>query len=282
MDPVILQKIDEMRRWMQQKRYSSSTIQTYLSFVTRFFAKNDDVSWDEVTMENVIEYNHRHFICNKRSHSSQNQWINAIKLYLHVHHLDVGSLTGIERPRKQQRLPNVLSREEVRRIILSTGNMKHKFLLSITYGGGLRIGEVLRLQLDDVRGEERLLYIRDSKGQKDRRVPLSDRMFEMYREYQMAYKPVQYVFNGQGGGVYSQSSAQKVLKRAVSQAGIKIHTTLHTLRHSYATHLMESGVGLRYIQEILGHNSPKTTMIYTHVSGGRLSEVRSPLDDLGI
>ncbi|MBK8505458.1 MAG: tyrosine-type recombinase/integrase [Saprospiraceae bacterium] len=201
---------------------------------------------------------------------------------MHVHSLDLGELIDVERPKKAQSLPNVLTKEEVTRIILSTGNVKHKFLLAMTYGGGLRIGEVLRLQLPDFRVGEKLLYIRKSKGQKDRRVPLSDKMISMYREYQAAYGPKRYVFEGQTGDIYSTSSAQQVLRRACDKAGITIHVTLHTLRHSYATHLMESGVGLRYIQEILGHNSPKTTMIYTHVSGRRLSEVKSPLDDLEI
>lgn len=275
-------KIEEVRRWMEQQRYRTNTVRTYVSFIYQFFHHHPQLDWDKLNQEIIVRYNHQHFIEGKRSFSSQNQWINAIKIYLRVHHLDIGELEDVERPKISRLLPNVLTKEEVKSIILATGNIKHKFLLSLTYGGGLRIGEVLGLELVDVRVGENLLYIRSSKGAKDRRVPLSDRMISMYKEYLMAYKPKKYVIEGQYGGQYSQSSAQKVLKNACEKAGMDIRVTLHTLRHSYATHLMESGVGLRYIQEILGHQSPKTTMIYTHVSGRRLSEVKSPLDDLGI
>ncbi len=168
----------------------------------------------------------------------------------------------IERPRKIQYLPNVLSKEEVRSILLSCVNIKHKCLLTVIYGAGLRIGEALRLKLTDIRIEEHLLYIRNSKGKKDRRVPLSKTMIKMIEEYRIACKPEDHLFEGLEGEPYSASSAQSILRRSVKKANIGIRVTLHTLRHSYATHLLESGVGLRYIQEILGHNSPKTTMIY--------------------
>ena len=155
-------------------------------------------------------------------------------------------------------------------------------MLSLIYGAGLRVGEALRLQLKDVRPSEDLLYIRRSKGRKDRRVPLSATMLKLLRNYIQIYQPKQYIFEGQNGGMYSARSAQQLFKRACQRAKILLPVTLHTLRHSYATHLLEQGVGLRYIQEILGHSSPKTTMIYTHVSGKRLSEVRSPLEDLDL
>ena len=186
------------------------------------------------------------------------------------------------RPRREYKLPNVLTKEEVARILRSSGNLKHKTLLSLTYGCGMRIGEILDLKWVDVSRAEGLLYIRRAKGRKDRRVPISKSMIQMLEGYFHVYKSNEYIFEGQYGGKYSYSSSQQVIRRAVKRAGIRKHVTMHTLRHSYATHLLESGVGLRYIQEILGHNSPKTTMIYTHVSGKRLGEIRSPFDDLNL
>ena len=152
----------------------------------------------------------------------------------------------------------------------------------VVYGAGLRIGEALHLELSDIRREEGLLYIRQSKGKKDRRVPLSESLLKALEDYYRAYKPKRYIFEGAKGGMYTDSSSRKVLSKAVKKVGIDRDITLHTLRHSYATHLLEKGVGIRYIQEILGHNSPKTTMLYTHISGKRLSEIRSPLDDLDL
>lgn len=162
----------------------------------------------------------------------------------------------------------------------STYNLKHKTLLVIVYGAGLRIGEALGLKLTDISRDESLLYIREGKGLKDRRVPMSPMMLKTLERYYKRYRPKVYVFEGAKGGAYAQSSARQVLKRSVLAAGIRKHVTLHTLRHSYATHLLERGVGLRYIQELLGHGSPKTTMLYTHVSGKRLGEIASPLDDM--
>ena len=278
-----LNKIEEMRKWMKQRRYSESTINTYITFIKTFFANNIHLKWDAVDTEHIEKYNYDFFIKGNRSYSSQNQWINAVKTFMKVHDLKSKSeLDGIARPRKQNRLPNVLTKEEVGRIISSCSNVKHKCLLSVIYGSGLRIGEAIKLRLTDIRPKENLIYIRSGKGNKDRRVPLSDIMADRIRDYYLSYKPKEFLFEGQKGGMYSRSSAQKVLKRACKKAGITMSVKLHTLRHSYATHLLEAGVGLRYIQEILGHNSPKTTMLYTHVSGKKLSEIRSPLDDLNI
>lgn len=276
----IRDKIDSYKRWLEQNRYSYNSIKTYCSFVVKFFVSHSSKKWNTITQNDIIEYNHREFIIKGKSYSSQNQFINAIKLFYSLHQCELIFPENIERPRKEKRLPNVLNRKEVRQIIRSTGNMKHKTLLSLVYGCGLRIGEAMSLEISDVRYNEKLLYIRKGKGNKDRRVPLPKKMVEMLKEYFLAYQPKKYVFEGQTGGKYSSSSAQKVIKKAAAKAKVDVRVSMHTLRHSYATHLLESGVGLRYIQEILGHNSPKTTMLYTHVSGKRLSEVRSPLEDM--
>jgi len=271
-----------MKLHMEQARYSDSTVKTYVSMIKQFFSKYIHTQWDEITHEDIENYNHSAFIKRNRSYSAQSQFISAVKMFYRVNNRVELAPQDIQRPIKEYRLPNVLSKREVKHIILSSRNIKHKCLLSIIYGAGLRIGEALRLRLEDVRTDENLLYIRRSKGNKDRRVPLSDTMKKLLFDYYQAFNPKEFVFEGQYGGMYSPRSAQQVLKRCSKNAGIKIKVTLHTLRHSYATHLLEAGVGLRYIQEILGHNSPKTTMIYTHVSGKKLGEVRSPLEDLNI
>lgn len=270
-----------MSRWMQQKRYSASTISTYLSFVRQFFGRTG-LEPKEVTMEVIEQYNYQFFINVKRSYASQNQWINAIKLYLKINKLQVDHLETIQRPRKERKLPNVLSPEEVQAIFQQTRNLKHRTLLMLIYGAGLRIGEALKMTIHDIRSEEHLIYIRGAKGKKDRRVPLSDRLLEALRSYYKTYRPKHHLFEGADEGPYTSSSAAKVLQRAAKKAGITRSITLHTLRHSYATHLTNKGINIQYLQEILGHNSPKTTMLYTHLSGKDISNIISPLDDLDI
>jgi site-specific recombinase XerD len=266
---------------MQQKRYSTSTIATYLSFVKQFFARTL-IAPEHITFEVISSYNYQYFIKARKSYATQNQWINAIKLFLRVNRIDIGNLEEIERPRKQRTLPNVLSKQEVQAIFEQTPNLKHRTLLMMIYGAGLRIGEALNLTIHDIRSKESLIYIRGGKGKKDRRVPLSDKLLGMLRRYYKSYRPKRYLFEGPEGSKYSRSSAGKVLKRSAANAGITSRVTLHTLRHSYATHLTNSGINIQYLQEILGHNSPKTTMLYTHLSGKDIRNIKSPLDDMDI
>jgi len=275
-------KVEVFRHRLEEQRYSASTIKTYISMITQFLAFYPAKLWSDINHDDIVEYNHAVYIKRNMSFSTQNQAINAIKLFYKMHHNHDVMPTDLKRPRRRRKLPNVLSLQEVEGILNATNNLKHKTLLVIVYGAGLRIGEALGLKLTDISREEGLLYIREAKGLKDRRVPMSPMMLKTLERYYSRYRPATYIFEGTGGGVYTQSSARKVLKRAVRVAGIRKHVTLHTLRHSYATHLLERGVGLRYIQELLGHGSPKTTMLYTHVSGKRLGEILSPLDGLDI
>ena len=284
MEPLtqaVVASIDHMTRWMKQKRYSQSTIGTYVSFVRQFFGRTR-LEPEQVTIEVIEQYNYQYFIQERRSYSSQNQWINAVKLYLTVNHLQIENLDSIQRPRKERKLPNVLSQEEVQSIFQATKNLKHRTLLMLIYGAGLRIGEALNLTIHDIRSKEHLIYIRGGKGKKDRRVPLSDKLLKMLRGYYKSYRPQTYLFEGAGGGRYSNKSAMQVLNRSVKKAGITRKITLHTLRHSYATHLTNKGINIQYLQEILGHNSPKTTMLYTHLSGKDISNIKSPLDDMDL
>lgn len=279
-DPEAAEKLSDFRQYLEQKRYSEATVRCYVGLVQRFLARQP--AWHRVTGQDIVRYHHGEFVVQGRSHSTLNQFINALKLFYRVHHQAGIVPETIERPRREYRLPQVLTREDVSAILRCTRNKKHHCLLALIYSAGLRIGETLTLRWADLRPGEQLIYIRGGKGRKDRRVPLSPKIWKLLSEYRRLYKPEILVFEGASGGSYSARSAQQILKRASREAGIHQEVTLHTLRHSYATHLLESGVGLRYIQEILGHNNPKTTMIYTHVSGKRLGEIRSPLEDLDI
>jgi|AntRauTorckE5430_2_1112549.scaffolds.fasta_scaffold01572_3 site-specific recombinase XerD len=173
-------------------------------------------------------------------------------------------------------LPEVLTKDEVGKLSDGLGNLKRRTLLSSVHACGLRIGEALTLRPADLRLAERLLYVRAARGRKDRRVPLAGKILELLDQYQTAYPCREYLLEGQKGGACSYTSARQIMKRAVTKTGLSVKATL---RHSYATHLLQSGTDLRYIQEILGHTSPKTTMLYTHVAANNLKKIRSPFDE---
>jgi len=279
----VLDRIGDVEHWMRQKRYQETTIDTYLSFIKKYFSTLPDKKWNELTMDDIVKYNHDYFIVGRRSYSAQNQWINAIKTYIRVHNLwSSDMLDNIERPFKSKILPDVLTIAEVQNILLQIKNVKQKTLMMLIYSCGLRIGEALALKPFDIRSNEGLIYIRGAKGKKDRRVPLSPRILKQLRIYYKAYTPSKYLFEGQQESTpYSASSARKVLKRAVKKANITgKRITLHSLRHAYATHLTTRGINLPHIQEILGHEDPKTTMLYTHLSAQDIKNVQSPLDDM--
>lgn len=188
----------------------------------------------------------------------------------------------IERPQKERRLPVVLSEEEVVRLFEVTENLKHKCLLMLVYSAGLRISEALNLRIKDIDSQRMQVQVRNAKGGKDRHSLLSESLLPELREYFQLYQPKDYLFEGESGGAYSGRSAQSVLRQAVRKAKIRKRVTLHTLRHSFATHLLEKGTDLRYIQTLLGHNRSKTTEIYTHVSSKALGEIKSPLDSINL
>ncbi|WP_317245745.1 tyrosine-type recombinase/integrase [Flavobacterium amniphilum] len=174
-----------------------------------------------------------------------------------------------------------MSKEEVKSILSAHNNIKHKTMLSLIYSCGLRCGELLALEPVHIDSKRNIVFLKKAKGKKDRIVPLSAKILEMLREYYRLYKPKVYLFEGQTEGKpYDDRSLQQVLKQALKKANISKPVTLHWLRHSYATHLLESGTDLRYIQELLGHNSSKTTEIYTHVSTKNIQQIKSPFDDL--
>jgi integrase/recombinase XerD len=187
----------------------------------------------------------------------------------------------VHRPRREKTLPNVLSKEEVKAILEAPSNLKHRSMLSLIYACGLRRSELLNLTFKDIHTERNLLIVKQSKGKKDRVVPISNKIINLLRDYYKAYRPKNWLFEGQNGGEkYSEESLAKVLKQSLIKTKIQKPVTLHWLRHSYATHLLENGTDIRYIQELLGHSSSRTTEIYTHVSTRNIQNIVSPFDML--
>jgi integrase/recombinase XerD len=231
--------------------------------------------------DDVIRFNNDYILRKGLSASFQNQVINAIKLFYRKRFNKNMELDNLHRPRSEKRLPNVLSKEEVKAILEAPVNLKHRAMLSLIYACGLRRSELLNLTLKDVQSDRNLLFIRQSKGKKDRLLPLSMKLLDLLRTYYKIFKPKQWLFEGEReGNKYSEKSLENVMKQSLQKAGIQKKASLHWLRHSYATHLLENGTDLRYIQELLGHSSSRTTEIYTHVSTKNIQQIRTPFDDL--
>lgn len=265
--------------WMEEHRFSANTVLTYTSAVRGFLLFIIEKDAKVINEYWVRKYNHYYILSNTFSVSYQNQVISGIKKFMEFKGNPL-VLGDYQRPLKPKKLPEILSKKEVKIILASIKNLKHRVLLSLLYASGLRIGEALSLKETDIDSDRMLIFIRGGKGKKDRYTLLSVKILEDLRTYYRAYRPKMYLFEGQYGGMYSPTSARQVLHRAVKATGINKNIRLHTLRHSFATHLLENGTDLRYIQQLLGHQNPKTTMIYTHVSTQSLSKITNPFDDL--
>ena len=267
---------------LKMRRYSPNTIKAYTPTLTRFLEFNADREPEEIEPEQIRAYI-LHLVENTDvSASYQNQAINAIKFYYEAAlGREIEPIT-IQRPRKEKKLPNVLSEEEIALILKQITNLKHKCAMYLIYSAGLRRSEVLNLKPTDIDSQRNCIIIRDAKGKKDRTTLLSEKALLLLREYYKQYRPTEWLFEGADGGQYSTTSLRKILQRAVAKASIKKEVTLHTLRHSFATHLLERGTDLRYIQALLGHRSSKTTEIYTHITRKGFENLKSPLDDMDI
>ena len=272
------ERLDAFSHYMLQRRYSPNSVKSYREALRVFLDFIEDKVPEEITNDDLERFNHERIIKKGFSASYQNQVINALKLYFRRFHGKQFDVSKIERPKDGYKLPIVLSLDEVENILNGTKNLKHRTMLSVIYSCGLRMGELIDLRIRDVDSKRLVIHIKKAKGDKDRVVPLSESTLDILRTYYLEYKPEEYLFNGDGAVQYSRSSLQSVFRQAISRSGIKKKCTLHTLRHSFATHLLEAGVNLRYIQELLGHNSPKTTMIYTHVSSEASRKIESPIE----
>jgi len=262
---------------LELKCYANNTVKTYVSCFERFINYYPNTDIDHLDEQDVRHY--LKFLINKNwSNSYINQSINSIKFYYEIVLGMPNRFYEIERPRKERKLPIVLDKDEVRRLIDVTNNIKHRCILSLLYSAGLRRSELLNLKLKDIDSKRMLVKVNNAKGNKDRYTLLSKTVLEDLRRYYLEYRPQHYLFEGQTRAMYSASSILNIIHYAREKAGIKKHITAHTLRHSFATHLLENGTDLRYIQLLLGHNSTKTTEIYTHVATKSFNMIKNPLD----
>lgn len=273
---------DEYIAKLRELRYSESTINTYSNSFEEFI--NYYHKWEINTIDEVKIISYIRFLVTERkvSTSYQNQAINAIKFYYERVLGGQRKFYFIERPIQEKALPIVLSMEEVASIIKVTINIKHRTMLMLTYSAGLRISEVLNLKIKDIDSKRMQIRVIQAKGKKDRYTLLSTKALAMLRVYFKAFQPEDWLFEGDRGGQYSSRSLQAVMHASCRKAGILKKASMHTLRHSFATHLLESGTDLRYIQSLLGHSSSITTEVYTHVTTKGFDKIVSPLDSLEI
>jgi integrase/recombinase XerD len=281
LSPIAEADINRFHDWLDSHRYPFNTVRTYTSMMETFLKFVSPKEAHECDANDLVRMVNEYILPRGLSYSYQNQLISAVKKFYREicrERIDPGTFT---RPRARHKLPNVLSKEEVKRILSAPTSEKHRLLLSLIYGCGLRRSEVIMLEPEDIDRDRMLLTVRQAKGFKDRVVPVSGKLVGMIDTYLERYRPVLYLFEGQHqGDRYSATSVEKVFRMACQKAGIKKKITLHGLRHSYATHLLEAGTDLRYIQELLGHKSSKTTEIYTHVTEKSIQKIRTPFDDL--
>lgn len=276
----------EYLKHLKANNYSMNTIKNYYScfYTYIYYCYIHKIDYLNVGGKEINDYVVKIAMHNKHSTNTSHQMINAV-LYYYRNVLKVEGMemvNTIQRPQRDSKLPKVFNKKEVETIINNCINIKHRAMISLLYAGGLRAGELINLKVADIDGQRKLIYIRKGKGAKDRTTMLSDKLLELLRTYFKEYKPQNYLFEGQYGGPYTTSSLRAILSNACKKGKIRSKPTLHWLRHSFATHLLEAGTDIRYIQELLGHNSSKTTEIYTYVSTKNIENIKSPLDDLNI
>ena len=262
---------------LELKKYSDSTVKNYVYSFESFINYYKDRQLFSIN-ENDIRLYLQKLIKEKRSNSYINMSINAIKFYYEMVLGMPNRFYSIERPRKESKLPKVLAKEEIIKMISQTKNLKHRCIISLLYSSGLRRNELLELKLEDINSKRMLIRVEQAKGNKDRYTVLNKSVLEDMRKYFKIYKPKTYLFESPiPGNKYSNSSVLQIVVKAAKKAGIKERVTPHILRHSFATHLLESGTDIRYIQLLLGHNSTKTTEIYTHVATNSFTEIKDLL-----
>lgn len=269
---------EEYRNLLIRRRYSNNTIKTYCSLFKEFVNYFKDKELEDISETDIKRYLDYLVKVRKVSYSTQNQVVNAIKFYYEKVLKQERQEYWIDRPRKERRLPMVISEEEVLLILSCTTNIKHNCIIVLLYSAGLRVGELINLKKNDVEFDKNLIFVRKGKGMKDRITILSVHAAEMLKEYLRKYKPRYFMFEGQYGGQYSRTSINSMIRASCRKADITKSVSAHTFRHSFATHLLEQGTDIRYIQTLLGHSSPNTTAIYAHVSTRKLENICSPLD----
>ncbi|WP_418263356.1 tyrosine-type recombinase/integrase [Flavobacterium faecale] len=272
-----------LKRFIEQiqlKGYSNSTLKTYRNEFGLFLNYLKELPAETCTTEDIRDYILHCINELKLSEATVHSRINAIKFYYEQVLRRERFLLEIPRPKKPLKLPKVIAPADIKKMFETVTNLKHNTMLKLCYGLGLRVSEIVNLKVSDIDSKAMQVFIERAKGKKDRYVNLPESILPQLRIYFIEYKPKIYLFEGQYGGQYSSRSAQQVFKNAMLKAKINKEVSIHSLRHSFATHLLEQGTDIRFIQELLGHNDIKTTLIYTEVSDKSIRKIISPLDNL--
>lgn len=272
------QLYDQMKMDLELKNFSPKTIRCYLTCMVHF-VRHYGRSPVEMGEEEIRKYLHYLIKEKKASQSSIKQAYSAMKFFYGVTLGRPWNGVRIPRSKSRKKLPVVLSMQEVQSLLGSVDNLKHRAILTTVYSGGLRLGEATKLRVSDIDGKRMTILVQQGKGNKDRYTVLGHKTLDLLRLYYKTYRPVQWLFPSKDSDQpLSGSSVQRVFKKALHQAGIKKKASVHTLRHSFATHLLESGTDLYHIQRLLGHTTAKTTSVYLHITGRDLAKVKSPID----
>ncbi len=270
--------LGEYHGYLVGMRYSDSTIKVYCGFITSFayylrdksLLRINDKDFQGFLQHGVEQLNY--------SVSTHRQMISAFKHFLSLYPSIVLSLDVLKRPKRSAFKPELLAMEDVIRLMQVTANLKHRFIIGMLYSCGLRINELLSMKTAHLDLKRKQVLIKNGKGRKDRYVSIADSMQGLIRNYLTTYQPQDYLVEGREGKAYTATGVRSFIKQSCRKAGIQKNVTPHTLRHSYATHMLENGVGLRHIQELLGHSKPETTMLYTHIARKDLMLISNPLD----
>lgn len=270
--------VEDFATILRLQRYAKSSIKTYTSHLSYFLKFSAKFQPEEITQKQLEDFIIWLVEKKKVGSSYQKAMISTIvKFYQEIFHRRV-NLKHLYPHRSETKLPKFLTKKEVKKILDSTSNIKHKAILTTIYSCGLRLGELLELKISDIKTDQNILMIRQTKGNKERVVMISPKLIDVLRDYYRVYNPKIYLFEGREKEKYSQRSVQQIMKSSLKKSGVKSPASVHTLRHSYATHLLESGTDIRIIKELLGHNNIKTTEIYTHINDLVRFQIKSPLD----
>lgn len=269
-DPIV-----KLKQEMKLRQFSQKTVKSYCYYITNCLQWSNKNARD-VNTDDIRRYLEK-LADSRKSASTLNSAYSALQFYFEKI-LRRRFFTNIPRAKKDKKLPEVLTKEEVKRILDAINNVKHKLLLGFMYSSGLRVSEVVNARVGDLNFSGKILTVRQGKGNKDRITILSEKIAGVLEKYVKNKDSNSFVFESERGGKLTERTAQKVFSNALLASGIKRDVSCHSLRHSFATHLLEAGTDIRYIQELLGHAKLATTQIYTHVAGNNLKNIKSPLD----
>ncbi len=269
---------DFFTKEMKRMNFAENTIRNYLSNLEKFFEYFKDkehplhINQDEI----------RDYLYQFKTPNTQRSHHGAIKKYYRICLKQKDKFKYIPYARKEKKLPQVLSKDEVQRMFSVCENLKHKVILSLLYGCGLRVSELINLKWENINRERKVIHVISGKGKKDRNVMLPKELIELLLKYWYKYESTTYVLNGQKSLKYSKTSVSKVIKSLAQKAGIKKCVWTHQMRHNCFTHMVESGTDINLIQKLAGHNSVKTTMMYVQISDSLISNIQSPLQNIKI